>query len=421
MHEQSVELLELQLHCLERHLGRLAAVAELFAGECDGDVVDNAVEMALSLEAPSVCRKSEVFTAAVLPPDEDGLRERVEYMRRRLAHAELRQRAGKPGAGLRIVEEVAIETESLGYAPIRAEALTLLGVLLNDSDASSAAEATFNEALDAAAVAKDDARVARLWSHLVYTRGCLLGRPDEGIALRRTVEIAATRADDDLLRSQVLVDLAAVYSAAGELDKARRRYELAITVKREVVGKDHPDIARWYGLLGAVLHREGHLDQSRRCLDAARAIFERRLGRGHPEVAKTCYLLAELAKEQGNNNEALELCQRAIGIIERAGGNWTRELADCLLCIGEIWLAKTDPAKAREPLERALSLRDGHADAECARIRFCLAQALWDSGEEKKRAIELAKRSLAGYSEAGDGAGKARAEVHSWLKGRGIG
>ena len=98
-----------------------------------------------------------------------------------------------------------------------------------------------------------------------------------------------------------------------------------------------------------------------------------------------------------------------------------RELPDYLLCLGEAWLGKKEPARAREPLERALSMREGHADTECARIRFCLAQALWEAGDDKRRAIELAKRALAGYSEAGASDAKSRSEVLRWLKGRGIG
>ncbi len=421
MHEQSEEVLALQLHCLDRHRNRLATLAEIFSGEADGDVVDNAVEMALSLEAPAGCRKGDGPVAAIPPPEDPKLRDRVEYLRRRLAHAELRQRAGKAGTGLRIVEEVSMETENLDYPPVRAEALMALGTLLNDSDASSAADATFNEALEVAAKAKDDAGVARCWSHLLYTRGCQLGHPEDALALRRTAEIAAIRADDPLITSLVLGHLAAVYSAAGELDRSRRCYEKAITVKKDVVGNDHPDIARWYGQLGGVLHREGHLEQSRRCLDAARAIFQRRLGRHHPEVAASWHRLAQLAKELGNLDEALDLCSRAISIVERVGGSWSRVLPDYLLCEGEVRLAMKQTSEAQAPLERALGLREGQPDADCARIRFCLARALWESEEDKRRAVELAKRSLAGYSDAGAGDAKARAEVLRWLKGRGIG
>jgi hypothetical protein len=79
------------------------------------------------------------------------------------------------------------------------------------------------------------------------------------------------------------------------------------------------------------------------------------------------------------------------------------------------------PDEATAPLERALSLRGDEGGAERARIRFCLARALWESKADKQRAVALGKQAMATYAEAGENTEKERIAVAAWLRRLGVG
>jgi hypothetical protein len=72
-------------------------------------------------------------------------------------------------------------------------------------------------------------------------------------------------------------------------------------------------------------------------------------------------------------------------------------------------------------LERALALREGRTTgaAELADTRFRLAQALWESGGDRTRALELARAALAGYRSSPAALPDAVVEVEGWLAERG--
>jgi Tfp pilus assembly protein PilF len=93
-------------------------------------------------------------------------------------------------------------------------------------------------------------------------------------------------------------------------------------------------------------------------------------------------------------------------------------LGSTLTSIGTIYLARKQPGRALEVLERALAIRESKPTglAELAKTRFAVAQALWGSNEDRSRARALADQALEGYSDAGKESDEERAEVALWLR-----
>jgi len=85
-------------------------------------------------------------------------------------------------------------------------------------------------------------------------------------------------------------------------------------------------------------------------------------------------------------------------------------LAAPLLGLGERSLARGDPGAAAPLLERALAVHDFEANPA---VQITLAEALWQIGKDRPRAIDLAEQARASYEHVGHQPGQARAA--RWL------
>ena len=155
--EQSAEVLDLRMSCLQERLGGLRALTEVYSA-ASGAVVENAVSAANTLGGLERCADVPLLRAVVRPPR--GSRD--ARPRRRIAPAAGRGsrralRLGQPGAAARgATDALAAEARALGYQPLTAEALALVGHVrdkLTDGVGSSKA---FEEAFWQADAARDD-------------------------------------------------------------------------------------------------------------------------------------------------------------------------------------------------------------------------------------------------------------------------
>ncbi|MGZ3408574.1 MAG: serine/threonine-protein kinase, partial [Polyangia bacterium] len=120
--EQSQELLDLRMTCLDDRRTELKTLGELFAS-ADGAIVEHAAEAAQSLPALAVCADAAALRAPIPPPRDPTAQRRVDEIRTQLARAGALELAARYDEGLRVGRAALAEAGALKYPPIEAEAL----------------------------------------------------------------------------------------------------------------------------------------------------------------------------------------------------------------------------------------------------------------------------------------------------------
>ena len=183
--EQSAEVLDLRMSCLDEQLASVRALVDTLAS-ADAAVVDKAVGAAAALPSLDRCNDTVALRAMVKPPEDQTTRRKVAELRERVATVAALTSAGRCEQATRIGRPIKEAAAQIGYLPLHAEASFALGRRFDDcvdtkealadlEDAVMSAEASrYDEiAVEAAgwlasthANRMHDLRTARLWLRL---------------------------------------------------------------------------------------------------------------------------------------------------------------------------------------------------------------------------------------------------------------
>ncbi|HVU52291.1 MAG TPA: protein kinase [Polyangia bacterium] len=416
--EQSSEVLDLRMSCLQERLGGLRALTQVYTA-ASGEVVENAVSAANTLGGLERCADVPLLRAVVRPPEDPATRARVDGLRRRLADLKARFDSGSWRGGAGAADTLAAEARALGYQPLTAEALALVGHVrdkLTDGVGSSRA---FEEAFWQADAARDDDVRADVAASLVYTSGYLENDYAQSDRWAEAADAVLRRlGGHDRERAWLLNNIASVAGLRGRKDEALRFNEEALTLKQRAWGPDHPDVGLSEGNVAVALEDLGRDQEALAHVDRSIEILSRDFGAEHPELATQLMNRGEILNALGRYREARRSFESARIIWERELGLDHRNLAYVLTGIGESYLDERDPVPALAPLERAWKIREAKETDPLRRgaTRFALARALWDSERDPARAQELARGAREAYAQASD---KAKvADVDGWLAAR---
>jgi tetratricopeptide (TPR) repeat protein len=307
--EQSPELLDLRLGCLERRRAELRSLTTLLAS-ADAEVVDHAARAARSLGPLETCADASALRRMPTQTPSPA----VAALRERLERATASQRAGQLGAALAEGRAVLEAARAAGDAPFLVEALIGLAEVHQLLADARSAESLLREALVAAAKIHDEAATARAWIDLVADVGIQGGRPLEALDLVSFAEAAIASAGEeprlgarlDLEVGELLNGLG--HGAVAEVRLLRARGVLANDV-------DAPDVATQ---LGFAYRLQGRFALAAVWLTHARDEAVRIHGPRHPAVAETLILLAEVLRLQGDFDGAERLLREALDMV-RAG------------------------------------------------------------------------------------------------------
>ncbi|HVX96980.1 MAG TPA: serine/threonine-protein kinase [Polyangia bacterium] len=416
--EQSAEVLDLRMSCLQERLGGLRALTQVYAA-ADGDVVENAVSAANTLGSLARCADVPLLRAVVRPPEDPATRARVEELRHRLEALKARCDAGSWREAERAVDALAAEARHVGYQPLTAEVLALAGrVRLNLADGGGSVK-SFEEAFwDADASRHDDVR-AEVATYLVFAAGYLKNDYGEAQRWASSADAVLKRVGGhDRQRSWLLNNWAVVEGLKGRKEESLRFNEQALVLKQETLGSDNPDVGISEGNVAVSLEDLGRNQEALSHVDRSIEILSRGLGAQHPSVATQLMNRGEILNGLGRYREARTSFEGARIIWERELGLDHRNLAYVLTGIGESYLSERDALSALAPLERAWKIREAKETEPARRgeTRFALARALWDSERDRHRAATLAEGARSAYAQAGDGTKVA--EVDAWLSQR---
>ena len=498
LREQSEELLDLRMECLDERLQEVEAQVDLFSA-ADAGVIAQAAQMAASLTSLRGCSDLAALRAPLRPPADPRTRTRVEEVRKKIARAKVLQGAGKFAEALAVAAPTAAEARDLKYWPLESDALLRLGLIQQASSQLETAETTLEDAAFAARAGRDvsneqlvAAAMAKLktgrlqydeahrWLRRGFAASTSVGDSDEqslatllgaasvlatargsrAEALDYSKRVVAIRERVDGPESYTfgaaLVDLGAKHASLGEYEKAKplirrgqpilerqlgpespsvgwalfhlgyahrrlREYDDAVLcfrrsldIQQKAFGPMHPRLASVLGNLGDVLVAQGKYEEALQTFQREWAIAQT-LPPQHPERGCALTSMGDVLRLKGKRNEALDYYRRGLSILEKNEGQDSM-IASALVGIGLTELDGHAPARALAVLEQAVVIREKHtADVGgLAEARFGLARALWASGTNRARALQLAALARSGFASMSAASPKELAEVDAW-------
>ncbi|EDM80120.1 serine/threonine kinase family protein [Plesiocystis pacifica SIR-1] len=237
-------------------------------------------------------------------------------------------------------------------------------------------------------------------------------------------------------------NLANALTANGHHGEAEEHARKALAIFEAQLGADHPYAASSHNSIANSVLTQGRLlswtdpEQAKRYFEQARdeymkavAIREANFGANSARLVNNLHNLGEAYRFLGDYERAIEVWERCLG-LERANYKEKHRPVKLMTMtgLGRAYLASGKLERALELLEAATAIRltrkdEGDAAGETF---FAYAQALWEragqdqdpalQAEQRRRAVEFARKAEAAYATAGtDYAGELRA-VRRWLE-----
>jgi hypothetical protein len=455
--EQSVELLDLRMGCLNRRLEETAALTALFR-RTDAPWIDSAAQAVQSSADLQSCAEVRALKQRLAPPAEPNQRRAYEALERELARISVLESAGQ-FLDRKTADELVMRAEQLNHPVLLSDALVVQGSTRRRAGELSAARDSFHRAAIAAERAVDDGRVAAALD-LVALTTAELRQPDEAARLLEIAAASGERAGKDALRDAghltivaALLDQHADYvgEAARCGDAAALYHSAAQPISEAAV------LSR----KGWALSKVGRLEEGAQVCTDALSLMESSLGRTHPFTIQSLNCLATIAKERNHMDEAVAWLGRALAITEATyNGSGPRvvsaygNMGEALIYNGDYAAAlvafkKSERAAAGSQIDPrdlvCIQLGRGTALLELGRAResvplieaahqwltksstendplarsaFALARALWQAGRDRARAQRLGHEAeaFAAGRPPSPYTSKLREQIAGWLR-----
>jgi serine/threonine protein kinase len=420
--EQSTEVLDLRMSCLQEGLEDLKALCRMFR-QATPEVVENAVGAANALQGLDRCEDIELLRAVVRPPEDGATRAAVARLRAELAEVRALCRVGRLNDALAAVCPLQHQATAIAYAPLLSDVMIALGTLHYEKGSIADAVRAFEGAVWSALPCRHDEAATEAATFLVYLVGCAQSRFDAAeIWIGLAESLLLRMGGHDLLWGWLLNNRSAVRQTQGRPQDALADARLAAAAKEKVLGADDPDFALSIGNIAFYLESIGDLESAVEHAGRAAQILENRLGPDHPRTAIHQSNFSELLARVGRFEEAADVATRALTVLERETDPDGLYVTFPLLALGASYLGLGRADAALAPLERAHRIRIDQASdpTKRAEARFLLARALWESGRDRARARDLARTARDEYRlppQTGSTAREAGA-IDAWLTTR---
>ena len=191
--------------------------------------------------------------------------------------------------------------------------------------------------------------------------------------------------------------LGTLTQARGDLDRAEALHRQALAMRRKLLGSDDPAVAESMNSLATDFFAKAQYDASEPLFRGALAINRRHFGNNHEEVATNLANLGLLEKLRGHPAEAEALYREALGIMRRVFGPAHPMIATQLNNLAVLQAERGDLASAEASYREALAVAHrvyGEEHPEIALQLNNLAALLMTRGD-LAAAEPLLRRSLA--------------------------
>jgi serine/threonine protein kinase/tetratricopeptide (TPR) repeat protein len=315
--EQSQELLDLRMACLNDRLTQLKTLSDLDIGG-DPAVVEHAAQAAESLPTLDGCADAAALRAPIAPPRDSATTRRAADIRQRLSRANALKLAGKYGDGVTVASAALTDATGLHYAPVEAEAKYALGVLQWQVGNADASWRSLRHAYADALASRHEQIQANAAIDLIFVIG-RNNKYDEAERWSEVAEANAQRMRNDELLGRFYTARADLYRIRGRFAEGVADAQRGIDLLRRVFGPDDQRVALSYRGLAILFSLVGRNLEALTPARHAIAISERLLGPEHPAMAELHNSLGIIYGELGEHELALAEYQRAVSILLNAG------------------------------------------------------------------------------------------------------
>ncbi|MCX4245386.1 serine/threonine-protein kinase [Paraliomyxa miuraensis] len=388
--EQSAEVLDMRMACLERARIRLRAATEPLV-RADAEVIERAHGLVDQLLPLSRCADVDALRTGVEQPSAEEAAA-VHESEQALAEARALVDLGKvrdAQVALARADAALVDTT---YEPIHTELQLTRGVVLEQAGAHEDAEQTLRDALHRAAAQGQWELLQESAFELVLVVGHSRGLDAEALRYGELAIGLAERSNDPARLGKSHAAVGVVHRFGGRNAEAEAEYRAALTVLEAGLPPDHPEIVRTRGLLATVLHLQGHRDEAIEEIRAVVTSLEGTLGKLHPEVLGARNNLAVMLISQQRLQEAeaelrtvVERRTLLAGPASEDVGTARDNLAHVLRSQGRLEHAVAEHRAALRILTAAL----GRDHVEVARSHNNLGAALQAGGQLSEAEAEL--------------------------------
>ena len=397
----SEAVLDLRMLCLDRRRRAFAALVEVLA-EADVEVASQAVQAVDGLAPAADCRNVERLQAAVPLPSGQAQRTEAAELFDRIGRVEALRLARRYEDAAQLAEQTVERAAALGHAPTEADARLAWAWVLMERGEHDRSEAELRRALAAAELGQHDEAIALSWNRLAWVVGYKRAQFDEGRTLaeharawnarlgnpplhelsrlralgwiehdagnaERAIErfeqarvIAETLPPEDPVSRHelgiVLNGLGAAAFIAGDLPTATESFTQAAAQLEEVLGPDHPDVARVRNNIASLLRTQGQAERAHRLLSHNLEIFEATFGPADPMVGQTAINLAVVELDLGRFRVAEAHGEQALSVLTEALGASHPMVSKALTIRADARVQLGRPLEAIEDFERARAL-----------------------------------------------------------------
>jgi len=352
--EQSENLMDLRMRCLQRRLWDVEGLMKAFS-LADAKVVERAVEAAGGLTSLAGCADVERLQAQVPPPEDPEVRVRVDDLWQQLAESKALGAAGKTKEGLDSTQSILEEAKILKYGPLEAESWLHLSRLQNDAYDPTAEEAGKRALLVADASKMDEVR-AQAAVLLLQTVSNVVQRPQEAQWWGEVAQATIDRlGGNPLLEAELIGGLGQSFRMRGDYVRALELGLRQVAVLEKLGGTDRR-LGVGLFLVGTVSRKLGEHDPARAYLERAGEVLEASVGAHHPQFADILLELGRTSLHQGEYARAHIELQRAQTIVETSLGEDSAFFAQILLHHGRVFVREGQYDSAQKYFERALAL-----------------------------------------------------------------
>lgn len=355
--EQSEQLMDLRLGCLELRRKDLAAVRDVFL-HADGQVVEGAQRIVAAMPSLDSCSNTQELLTAP-PPTDPMLRARMADLETALAQIRVRSNAGQYQQGLEHMNVRLPQVLELGQRRLSAEYQRTLGRLLEGSSRYGDAEKSYYDALFDAEAAHSDTLAAEIRLRILWL--IRMWRPqDPHLALlgRETVA-AVARAGDPPTLLAAYYDVEGIgHDMLGDNAAARSSMERALALYERARGLESLEAANTLNNLAYVYHKLGRWDDALGGLRRALTIADKLVGPAHPFSAKIRHHIGTNLSLMGRPAEALPMLQAAVKVHESSDSAPNEQTARLLGSLGITFALLGRYDEARNLILRELQIAD---------------------------------------------------------------
>ena len=379
--EQSESLMDLRMACLDHRLGEMKVLVDLLMEGKPDDLAKSA-QAAGRLRSLAACADTRALTAVVPLPEDDATRRRVERLRPKVQQLKGLHDLGRNQAAWTAAETLIPELETLGYAPLEAEALLGVGLAAGIDDRPEQAEQAHLRGVIRADAGRDDTVRARNLLALVWLHvGASEDTADRWLemaegTLERLGDVDPW-ADFHQVRSVRLRVL-------GRYPEALEAARQAVAVSERFWGDEHLNTSRYLSTLGRAQQFLGEHEKALDTITRVVRIHRRHLGPDHPELAYFTHTQGELLKSLGRYGEAFEILNRTLSVLEAAHGPAHSRLTPVLTSLGNTLSRMGSLEEAERLLRRVVELRvqfEGEGSVSHAVALHELALVRWNQGD----------------------------------------